>query len=88
MKSKNERKQPERKNKNKEDQSKEKKEQIKQTTRGNNLSCPPPRRRGGQDLKKNGVEKNIPVHGKHITKTPRLANRVRQRTEEKITKRK
>ena len=39
----------------------------------------PPRRRGGQHLKKNELEKK-----NKITKTP--LNRVRQRTEEKITK--
>ena len=58
-----------------------KRKKMKAKTRRNNLSCPPPRRRGGQHLKKNELEKR-----KKITKTPLLVNRVRQRTKEKITK--
>ena len=41
----------------------------------------PPRRRGGQHLEKNKLEKK-----EKITKTPLLVNRARRRNKEKITK--
>ena len=45
------------KNKNNEDKSKEKKKKNERKNKRNHLSCLPPRRRGGQHLKKNELEK-------------------------------